>query len=798
MDQQTLEALEYNRIVEVLSGLAATSCGKSLCLSVKPSVSLKGINESLLDTYEMQEILNLYQDIPLSGIADLRPYLKRVSTDGAYLSPEEFLDIRSTLDAIHRIKDFFSPLSSKYPRASSRAASLSLYVDLLNDIDRTFDEKGFIKDTASSELSWIRKEISETRNRVRNVLNEILRKQDLKTAFQDDFITIRDDRFVLALKADFKGAVKGIIHGESNTGETYFIEPLQTVELNNNLTTLARDEKEEEIKILKKLSVAVRERQTDIEKDISGLADIDLIYAKAKLGIMLNSTMPVVGSGSGVHMINARHPLLALKGDAVPVDIHLDRDKNSFVISGANTGGKTVALKTIGLLTLMSQSGLTIPVSEETQINIFDNVIADIGDRQDIQLNLSTFSGHLKRLCEILNEAGNNTLVLIDEICDGTDPVEAGALSLAILEKLRMQRATTVVTTHLNTLKSFAYTNSDADNISVEFDEVSLKPTYRLIYGLPGRSCALTIAEKWGIKKDVIDRAKDYLKGTEGAGVEFITAIEQEKKMTVQERERYEELNREAAELNERRKKAINRFDKEMGAMLEREKKRAEEIIKKAADEIKRIIEDARAEEKSKIKELKQLKTETLAALMTDKKKSVHIPSVGDTISIMGQKNKGKVISTNQDSGEAEVLIGSIKIRISFDSIESAAGDIRYEDSITPLSGVMGHGGHPIGAGTPLSGGKGQGINGSSDYEKIPGEINIIGLTIDEALPEVDKFIDNAVLNGINSVVIIHGAGTGRLRNAVQKYLEGNKAVKGFYYADQKSGGTGATIVELK
>lgn len=775
MDEQTLEALEYNKIIGILSELAATSCGKALCASIKPAASFEYINNALLDAFEMQEVLKVYKDIPFSGINDVRQYLKKLSIEGAYLLPEEFLELKSTLVAIHFIKDFFIPISSKYPRTSARTAILSLYNELLNNIEDTFDAKGFIKDNASPELSWIRREISETRGRARNILNELLNRQDLKPAFQEDFITIRDDRFVLALKADFKGKIKGIIHGESGSGETYFVEPFETVELNNQLTMLARDEKDEEIKILKNLSGLVQTRKHDIEKDIEGLAEIDVIHAKAKLGIMLNATMPEISAGGSVHIINARHPLLALKNSAVPIDIHLEDGKKVFVISGANTGGKTAALKTLGLIMLMAQSGLLIPASEGSQINIFDNVVADIGDRQDIQLNLSTFSGHLKRLGEILDTAGENTLVLIDEICDGTDPIEAGALSLAILERLKTLNATTVVTTHLNTLKSFAYANTFAQNISVEFDEATLKPTYKLIYGIPGQSCALTIAEKWGIGKDVIERAKEFLKGTEGAGIEFIKALEQGKKAAATEREKYEGLNKEAGLLNERRRQAMDRFDEERHKLLDKERKRAEEVIKKAEAEIKKIVEEAKVQgfKGSRVQEeLKDIKKETVDALKTEKKKSSYIPSIGDIVAIMGHGNKGKIIDVHLEAKEAEVLVGSIKVKVSFESIEKAEG--------SRIQGIEGSRGKT----TML-------------LEPFSKEINIIGLTIDEAMPMVDKFIDNALLNGLDSVVIIHGSGTGRLRNAVQEYLKRHTAVKGFHFADQKHGGTGATVMEL-
>lgn len=775
MDEQTLDALEYHKIIEILSGLAITSCGKSICASIKPAASFEYVNKALLDTFEMMEVLKVYKNIPLAGINDVRQYLKKLSIEGAYLLPEEFLELKSTLDAIHFLKDFFIPISSKYPRTSARTAILSLYNELLNDIEDTFDEKGFIKDNASPELSWIRREISETRNRARNILNELLNRQDLKPAFQEDFITIRDDRFVLALKADFKGKVKGIIHGESGSGETYFVEPYESVELNNQLTMLARDEKDEEIKILKNLSGLVKTRKHDIEKDIEGLAEIDAIHAKARLGIMLNAAMPEISAGGSVHIVNARHPLLALKNNAVPIDINLEKGKMIFIISGANTGGKTAALKTLGLLMLMAQSGLLIPASEGSQVNIFDNVIADIGDRQDIQLNLSTFSGHLKRLGEILDKAKEKTLVLIDEICDGTDPIEAGALSLAILERLKTLGAATVVTTHLNTLKSFAYANTFAQNISVEFDEATLKPTYKLIYGVPGQSCALTIAEKWGIGRDVIEKANGFLKGTEGAGIEFIKTLEHEKKAAMDERKRYEDLNKESGLLNERRRQAIDRFDEERHKLIDKERKRAEEVIKKAEAEIKKIVEEARVQgfKDSRIREeFKDIKKETIDALKTEKKRGQYIPKVGDIVAIMGHGNKGKVIALNEETKEAEVLVGSMKVKAAFESIEKTEG-------------ASGQGGE---------GARGKIIQSSESFSR---EINIIGLIIDEAMPKVDKFIDNALLNGLDTVIIIHGSGTGRLRNAVQEYLKGHTAVKGFHFADQKHGGTGTTVVEL-
>lgn len=781
MDKQTLEVLEYNKIIERLSSLAITPYGRSLCSSVMPYTVLDDIENALNDTFEMQEIIKVCGVLPLADICDVRPSLKKLSKENAYLLPHEFLELKSTISAIHHTKDFFMSAPKKYPGISLKISKLDRYYELLKAVATTFDDNGSIKDSASAELLRIRKEMSETKHKIRKILNDLLIRQDTKQAFQDDFVTIRDDRFCLALKADFKGKIKGIIHSESGSGETYFIEPFETVELNNLLTMLLTEERDEEIKILKKLSAAVIQKMALLLKDILILAETDVILAKARLGITLNSVKPEITNRGAAFIKNACHPILALSGKAVPITLHLRQNKKVFVISGANTGGKTVALKTIGILTLMTQAGFTIPASDGSTVNVFDNIIADIGDRQDIQMNLSTFSAHLKRLGEILSIAGENTLVLIDEMCGGTDPTEAGALSLAILERLKSAGAATVVTTHLNTLKSFAYINEFAENISVEFDEETLKPTYKLLYGIPGRSCAVTIAEKWGIDKDIINKAKEYLKGTEGAGIEFIKTIAQEKKLLTEERLRMEGLNIETIQINDRRKEAVRRFDAERHKLLERERKKAEEIIKEAEQKLKKIIEEAKTQGLKDLMEqrkaLAEIRAKTLEAIQIKKEKPSYVPEVGDIVNIVGQRNRGRVISVSKKVKELELLIGSLKVKVSFDNIEFVKKS-RDEKADNQVYSTCSYESSTL----------------SSDFSR---EINIIGLTADDAISKVDKFIDTAILNNTASVVIIHGAGTGRLRNAVHEYLKNHKAVKGFKYAEQKQGGSGATLVEL-
>ncbi|MEE9613422.1 MAG: endonuclease MutS2, partial [Thermodesulfobacteriota bacterium] len=535
MDDITLEALGYHEVLGELEGFAVSPPARGLVRGLRPGTDRSGIEEAFAELTEMGSVLKASGPLPFDGIRDIGPLLSAPAPEGAYFTPPELFDIKETIEAISRIKSLVDrSFSRAFPVTSSRIGTLSDHKALRGELSRVLDEKGHIRDEASAKLREIRGEVLSSRERGRAVLEKLTGSRELSGVFTDEISTIRDDRYVLLVKAGRHAELPGVVHGRSASGATYFVEPFQVVELNNRIAILKKEEKTEEVKILKAATARVIEERDIIMADLSATARLDLAQAKALFKEHIQAVVPLIKEGGEVKLTGARHPLLVFKelkrgAPVVPVDIRLRPGSSVLVISGANAGGKTVALKTLGLLSLMAQTGLAIPAEEGSELNLFNNVFSDIGDRQDIAEDLSTFSAHLKRLGEILEAVSPPTLVLVDEIGVGTDPAEGGVLALAMLETLSERGATTVVTTHLNILKARAQTDPAFENAAVEFDEETTRPRYKLGYGVPGPSLGLSVARNYGIPDGVIKRAREMLEGDEGEFIRSVRALEEEK-----------------------------------------------------------------------------------------------------------------------------------------------------------------------------------------------------------------------------------------------------------------------------
>lgn len=770
MDETTLSTLEYPTVLFELASFSMTPVGREKVLGLRPGKDLHSIEEAYAEYHEVSDIVKTSGTLPLGGVGDIRGILSKTDPDGAYLLPSDLLSVLSNLTSAELVKSLFESREAgrQYPRTAERAGRISRQDELRHALTRIIDEKGEIKDTASTALYNIRREIRGNKERARRILDSITTDKSTRDYLQEDIISIRDDRYVLAVKAGMHTTFRGVVHGRSGSGSTFFIEPIELVELNNRVAILKREEKTEEIEILKEATRQVGAQREPLLSDLDELSGLDLIQAKALFGRETGGVVPTIREKGDIKLLSARHPILVFKekrgsSPAVPIDIRIPEDRSVLVISGANTGGKTVALKALGLITMMGLSAIPIPAEEGSEVIVFKEILSDIGDRQDIVASLSTFSAHVKRMKEFLERASSGTLVLIDEAGAGTDPSEGGAFALAAIETLREKGARTVVTTHLNLLKAYAQANGSYLNASVEFDEKTLKPLYRLVYGVPGPSLGLSIARSLGIPQEIIERAGGYIKEKEGAFIESIRSLEREK-------EEIKALRERLSALEAGRSEALSKLRKNRDAVIERAKKNIESLVRKADEDIREALAKFREERgMGSQKALAEVaKAKERARARFERKAEEYIPAEGDKVTIEGSSSKGVVVAVDTGGKKAEVLIGSIKVWAPWDKLRKRGGD----------------------AGRPS---KGISVNADMD---LASKLNIIGLRVDEAMPRVMRFIDSAHANGLGSVEIVHGMGTGRLGKAVEEFLKGNPLVGRFHHGNPVNGGV--TVVELK
>lgn len=795
------ETLEFPKVLSLLVRHASFSASASLAESLQPSTEYEWIVRDHETVAEARRLLEARPGALIRGAYDVRPHARHAGLGGS-LQPWQLLEIASTVAAGRWTRALLLREEFRLPNLAEQAGRIADLDALEDTIRQSMDDEGTILDSASPRLAAIRLQLRTSHERLLRRLNEMIASPTVREALQEPVITIRAGRYVLPVKADFRGRVRGIVHDQSGSGATLFIEPLNIVELANHWRELASQEQEEIEAILRELSARVARVEAAVAETVAALAQIDLALAKAKLAVEMRAERPIVVRVPSkfeppqpvVDLRQARHPLL--HGDVVPIDIGLGGDFDTLLISGPNTGGKTVALKTVGLLALMSQAGLQIPVAPGSRVAVFSGVYADIGDEQSIEQSLSTFSSHVSRVIEILGAADSSSLVLLDEIGAGTDPQEGSALGRALLDYLTQRRVFTVATTHSSELKAFAATTPRVQNASVEFDVETLRPTYHLTIGLPGLSNALTIAERLGMPSEIISRARRGLDPEERGTAELIGDIQQQLTEARTERAEAGRLRAEAdaahRELQERlanvqaeRDRALSEAEHESRAMileLERELDTIRRQVRGLSDERKKV-----AELEASLADIRRQHTERRqrAPLATP----ARALRVGDAVTIAGLGTSGILRSEPADGGTAEVDVGGMRVRVPIRELARASSSDsrrsgRAAESVAAAGGRPGYERFPEPPRTPA-------------WRPIDSEIDLRGLTADEARAKLDQDLSDAYSHGLQSVRVIHGKGAGVLREVVRDLAARHPLVSGHKLADPQHGGDGATEIQL-
>ena len=787
MNERALRVLGLPAVIERLASLCASSVGRERALALAPSPELDEVERRQRETTEARFVLERAGGLPVRGVRDVRAPVHRAGIGGA-LAPRDLLDVRDTLAAGRLLRGFVLGRAADVPALAELAEGIDVFEELEGEISGALSDDGAVLDRASPELAKIRRERKTGEARLRERMDAVLRTAGLARMLQDPLVTIRGDRYVVPVRAEFREQFPGVVHDQSSSGMTVFMEPLAVVPLGNRLRELEAAEQQEIARILAALSALVGASAERIADTLGVLAALDVDAAKALLSAELDASAPRLNAGGRADLRAARHPLLT--GTVVPIDIRVGDAFTTLIITGPNTGGKTVALRTLGLLTLMGQCGLHVPAAQDSEAAVFPGVFADIGDEQSVEQNLSTFSSHLRAIVEILSALAETppgparALVLLDEIGAGTDPAEGAALARAIIETLHALGVCTAVTTHYNELKSLAFTHPGVENASVEFDEVTLRPTYRLLIGTPGRSNALAIASRLGLAPEVIERARGYLSRHETDLTRVIERVEEERDELTGERaavarERAElaraqlRARDELAQVAEDRRRALERAQAELAALQRRGRQELEALLtalraKPTPAATARVREYLRRVREIADSYAAETKAEAPGEVPADVRP-------GDDVLVASLGQRGTVQEAPDARGDVEVQVGALKVRV-------PRGDLRRADGAAPPAAP------PAAA---------RGVSAFERAASVPATIHLRRMTADEALAELDKYLDDATLAGLPRVTVIHGKGTGALRRAVHEYLAHHPEVASYRLGGDGEGGSGATIVEL-
>ncbi|MGE9841040.1 endonuclease MutS2 [Selenomonas bovis] len=786
MEKESYKVLEYEKIREMLAARAGSSLGKERARSLQPSTDYAEVEEQLEQTAEAVRI-HAVTSPPFGGIHDLRPLLKKIHM-GAVLTLEELVDIRSTLYAMRNVKEFFKGLEIEAPTLKEWAHGIEILGQLERRLENTLDEHGSLRDDASVELRRLRTEIQTTQNRIKERVGAALRAPENQKYFQEAIVTLRDERYVIPVKAEYRRFFPGIVHDQSATGATLFVEPMAIVELNNDVKQLVLSEQHEVERILRDLSQQIGGQQDILQENLSVLAAFDFTFAKAKLAEDMDAQQPLMNQEGHARLRQARHPLIP-RDRVVPIDIELGNAYTMLLITGPNTGGKTVSMKTFGLLVLMAQSGCFLPTAPDSTLPVYQNIYADIGDEQSIEQSLSTFSAHMTHIVAILSKVEADDLVLVDELGAGTDPEEGAALAMAILERLLAVKAATVATTHYSELKTFAYTREGIENACVEFDVKSLRPTYRLLIGIPGASNAFAISRRLGLSEALILRAQQLVKEDHAQFEHVVNELEREKLA-------YEQHNAELAERQQR----VTRLEQKVEAAKEDLSKRKGELIRKAREQSAALVRRTRREAEDIIDSLKkQYDDQGIHArqqAIQEARKRLDEAASAARPGIMGQKHLGqKVDAKNLMVGDVVYLPkldqkGTV-VEISGRDVTVQLGSLRTTQKAASCR-FLSHAEKEKSAKSNATGGF------LRKTAHVSREIDIRGLMVNEAEVVVGKFIDDAQMAGLTQILVIHGKGTGALRKGIHEYLKRHRSVDHFAFADLDEGGSGATVVFLK
>lgn len=794
MNQKVYHTLEYYKILDMLAGYASCEETRKRALALTPITDAAEIEHLQQTTSDALSRLYKGSGISFAGIHNVNASLKRLDIGGS-LNTTELLHICSLLEVAKRAKAY-----DRSDRADDKTDSLSPLFSqieplspLLEEIKRCVIGEDEIADDASPALFKIRKSIRGMNDRIHTQLTNLMNNTTTRNYLQDAVITMRDGRYCLPVKAEAKTSVPGMVHDQSSSGSTLFIEPMAVVNLNNELRELFLKEQDEINVILADLSNRVAENANGIRQDYSVLAELDFIFAKAQLAKSYNGVAPIFNEEGRIHIRKGRHPLLDTK-KVVPIDVRLGEDFRQLIVTGPNTGGKTVSLKTVGLLTLMGQSGLHIPAADRSELAIFHEIFADIGDEQSIEQSLSTFSSHMTNIVKILDQADDRSLCLFDELCAGTDPTEGAALAISILHKLHQYGATTMATTHYSELKVYALSTPGVENACCEFNVETLSPTYRLLIGIPGKSNAFAISSKLGLAANIIDDAKSRLSDKDIDFEDMLANLEASR-ITIEKEQL--EIKKYKAEVENLKKKLTDKNEK-LDA-------RRDEILRKANEEAVQILKEAKdladetirnfnkygqgqapmskmEKERSKVRD-KMNKSEKNLSMKKKEMINHKVPKklrIGDSVKVLSMNLKGTVHTLPNAKGDLYVQMGILRSLVNINDLV-----LIDDESTSPIAKKYG-------------GGSSSGKIKISKSSSVSTEINLIGMTVDEAIAHLDKYLDDAYIAHLPSVRIVHGKGTGALRSAVHAHLKRQKYVKSFRLGEAGEGDAGVTIAEFE
>ena len=789
MNNKALKTLEYNKITDRLASHASSEPGIKLCRELQPMMDMDGINSALKQTSDAVSRIFRHGSISFAGLKDIRPLTKALEV-GSALGMSELLDICSLLKVAAGARRYGVSEDEAADSLSGMFNAVYDITDVRREIERCILSEDEIADDASAELKNIRRQMRICTERIRTELNSMLNGSD-RTYLQEAVITTRGGRYCIPVKAEYKSQVPGMVHDQSKAGSTFFIEPMSVVRLNNEIREYEVKESEEIAKILASLSAMAGNYTAELDADYDILSQLDFIFAKAKLSFEYKGSEPIMNTRGYINIRKGRHPLID-SHKVVPIDVSIGDEYSELIITGPNTGGKTVTLKTIGLFSLLGQSGLHIPAADNSELTVFNDIFADIGDEQSIEQSLSTFSSHMKNIIEILAKADSNSLVLFDELCAGTDPTEGAALAISILTSLHKLRVTTVATTHYSELKIFALSTEGVQNACCEFDVATLAPTYRLLIGIPGKSNAFAISGKLGLPQYIIDDAKESLASEDVAFEDVISDLEKSRVTIEREKLELEEYKKEVEDLKNQLKAKNERLDERSDNILQKAREEASAILREAketADDAIRKLNKANAAGMSVAELEKQRqrikdninKVDKGRALKSQAPARQHKASdfhIGDRVHVASLNLDGTVHTLPNQKGELNVTIGIMNYNVNMSDltiIEEASEMRKLKQKSSGIGKLK-----------------------MSKTASISPEINLIGMTSDEAIMTLDKYLDDAFLSHISPVRIVHGKGSGVLRNAVHNYLKRQKHVKSFRLGSFGEGDYGVTIVEFK
>ncbi|WP_440896043.1 endonuclease MutS2 [Amphibacillus sp. Q70] len=784
MNERIYQILDFDKIIEQLVNQAASSLGKERARQIKPETELAVVEQLQVETDQASQIIRLYGHVPFGGITDIKPSLKRVEIGGT-LNAHESLQIADTIYGGKQLRHFIENIDDEeltIPVIRELVAEIEPLNHLEREIRNCIDSHGHVMDGASNKLRSIRTKIRTSESRIRDRLESYTKSKS--KMLSDAIVTIRNDRYVLPVKQEYRGAVGGIVHDQSSSGQTLFMEPQAVVEINNVLSEAKVEEKTEIERILRQLSEKIADNHSYLLINIKQLTSLDFIFARAKLGQSMKAAMPAMNDEGIIEMKQARHPLLH-EDEVVANDILLGEDYHAIVITGPNTGGKTVTLKLVGLCTLMAQSGLQVPALDGCRLAVFEEVFADIGDEQSIEQSLSTFSSHMTNIVEILKQINHKSLVLFDELGAGTDPQEGAALAMAILDDVVKRQARIIATTHYPELKAYGYNRAGVVNASVEFDVQTLQPTYRLLIGVPGRSNAFEISRRLGLEDDLIGAAKQLI-GTDTKSVEhMIESLDTARRQAEQNYDDAEQTLLEAETLRDQLAKEWEKFDRERELLYQKAEDKAQKALEKARQEAEDIVASIREmkhetalKEHEWIEARKRLdQAQPDLARKEEQSKSVEQShsdqsfEVGDEVKVLSLNQTGTIIDLVDDN-DIQVQVGVMKMKVKKKDLRL----LKRENPIIeqPLATVKG-----------------------SNYH-VKTELDLRGERYEDALQDLEKYIDDAILAGYPRVTIIHGKGTGALRKGVQEFAKRHRQILNTKSGGMNEGGSGVTIFELK